>query len=86
MSRIKAALMADWEALFVLPATGAGARIAGDLAEEHALCGMDAVHLASALWFSRQQCSPITFAAWDERLARAAEASGFRIVGPASGV
>lgn len=86
VSRIKAALMADWEALFVLPATGAVARIAGDLAEEHALRGMDAVHLASALWFSRQQSGPITFAAWDERLARAAEASGFRIVGPASGV
>ncbi|MCL6521441.1 MAG: type II toxin-antitoxin system VapC family toxin [Firmicutes bacterium] len=81
LSRIKAALLADWEALFVLPATGAVARIAGDLAEEHGLGGMDAVHLASALWLARQHSSPMTFAARDERLARAAEALGFDVVG-----
>ncbi len=44
-----AALDEDWRTLEVLSVTENVARLAGDLAERHALRGFDAVHLASAL-------------------------------------
>ncbi len=44
-----AALDEDWRTLEVLSVTENVARLAGDLAEKHALRGFDAVHLASAL-------------------------------------
>lgn len=44
-----AALDEDWRTLEVLSVTDNVARLAGDLAERHALRGFDAVHLASAL-------------------------------------
>jgi predicted nucleic acid-binding protein len=46
---------------------------AGDLAEEHALRGYDAVHLASALSIDAPQ---VVVATWDRELARAATACG----------
>jgi predicted nucleic acid-binding protein len=44
-----AALDEDWRTLEALSVTENVARLAGDLAERHALRGFDAVHLASAL-------------------------------------
>ncbi len=44
-----AALDEDWRTLEVLSVTENVARLAGDLAERHALRGFDAVHLASSL-------------------------------------
>ena len=39
----------DWQTFETLAATEKAARLAGGLAEEHALRGFDAIHLASAL-------------------------------------
>ncbi len=44
-----AALDEDWETFEKLEATRGIVRVAGDLAERHALRGFDAIHLASAL-------------------------------------
>ena len=46
---------------------------AADLAEQHALSGFDAVHLASALTLTE---IPVVLATWDRRLLRAAQSSG----------
>lgn len=46
---------------------------AADLAEQHALSGFDAVHLASALTLAEV---PVVVATWDGRLLRAARSSG----------
>ncbi|MEX0835882.1 MAG: type II toxin-antitoxin system VapC family toxin [Nitriliruptor sp.] len=46
---------------------------AGELAEQHALSGFDAVHLASALTLASV---PVVVATWDARLHRAVRASG----------
>jgi hypothetical protein len=48
-------------------------RYAGDLAEQHALSGFDAIHLASALTLTEL---PIVVATWDARLLRAVQSSG----------
>ena len=48
-SEVVAALDEDWRTLKVLSVTENVARIAGNLAEQHALRGFDAIHLASAL-------------------------------------
>jgi uncharacterized protein len=45
---------------------------AGDLAEQHALSGFDAVHLASALTLASM---PVVVATWDARLLQAARSS-----------
>lgn len=82
MAQIKTALLDDWQRLFVVPASLAIARLAGDLAESHALRDMDAVHLATALWLQEQQPAPLTFAAWDARLLQAASNAGLAVEGP----
>ncbi len=48
------------------------ARQAGDLAEEHALRGYDAVHLAAALVVDAE----VTLVTWDAELSRAASRAG----------
>lgn len=52
-------------------------REAGELAEVHALSGVDAVHLASALTIADM---PVIVATWDARLNRATQASGLATV------
>jgi len=54
------------------------ARHAGELAEQFALRGYDAVHLASALALS----SAATFISWDENLRAAAHSSGCALAPP----
>lgn len=67
----------DWqgfhEASWVVELTAQVERLAGDLAEEHALSGFDAVHLASALTIADL---PLVVATWDTRLHQAARATG----------
>jgi predicted nucleic acid-binding protein len=46
---------------------------AADLAEQHALSGFDAIHLASALTIAK---APVVMATWDARLHQAAQAVG----------
>lgn len=51
-------------------------RRAAGLAEQHALRGYDAVHLAAALAFREQTDFSLHFATWDRDLAKAAAAEG----------
>jgi predicted nucleic acid-binding protein len=51
---------------------------AGGLAEQHALRGYDAVHLATALEVLGEDDVLVT---WDDDLARAAQATGLAVVG-----
>ena len=81
-AKIKSALLDDWQRFFVVPVSLAIAKLAGDLAESHALRGMDAVHLATALWLKEQQPAPLTLAAWDTRLLQAASSVGLAVEGP----
>jgi hypothetical protein len=53
------------------------ARLAGALAERHALRGYDALHLASALSIGD---TSLVLATWDQRLARAALAAGAAVL------
>lgn len=82
LTRIKSALLADWPALLVIPVFDPIVMSAGDVSEQHGLRGMDALHLASALWLDQQQPEPVTFAVWDLRLARTVTAVGFPVEGP----
>ena len=74
------ALDEDWEALIKSEVTEDVVREAGDLAEEHALRGFDAIHLASALLvreaFSEQTNEPtedaVSFLGFDSDLMVAA--------------
>jgi predicted nucleic acid-binding protein len=78
----KRRLEGDWGRLVVLPAATSTLRLAGDLAEQHKLRGIDAVHLASAV-VARQTgtVGPIAFATWDRQLLTAAGAEQFAVVG-----
>lgn len=49
------------------------AQHAGDLAEEHALSGFDAIHLASALLVNAEE---LVLTTWDARLSAATAATG----------
>lgn len=82
MAEIKSALLDDWQRFFIVPVSLAIAKLAGDLAESYALRGMDAVHLATALWLREQQPAPLTLAAWDARLLQAASSVGLEVEGP----
>lgn len=57
------------------------AREAGGLADDHALRGFDAVHLASALGLARRSPDP-AFMAFDERLCVAAERASLAVLRP----
>ena len=69
----KAAWEAFHQALRLVELTPQLEADAGDLAEEHALSGFDAIHLASALTLTEL---PLIVATWDNRLLRAAQAAG----------
>lgn len=58
--------------------TGELVRLAGDLAERHALRGYDAIHLASALVLGAGDGILVT---WDRDLVRAGHASGLNLAG-----
>ncbi len=66
----------DWSRLVVVELDAGLARAAGDLAEQHALRGFDAIHLASALRFEEELGANVTFLAFDAPLAAAARATG----------
>jgi uncharacterized protein len=68
---------ADWDefhrALRLVEVTPQLEQEAGELAEQYALSGFDAVHLASSRTIASM---PVVVATWDVRLHRAAQASG----------
>lgn len=71
----------SWEGYERLGLTEGLSREAGELAEEHALRGFDAVHLASALRL-RQRFPHSAFLAFDERLSAAAESASLPVLRP----
>jgi len=72
-NRIKTYFDKDWGSYLILSLTGEIARLAGDLAEKHALRGFDSIHLASALILQRELSAPIVFSCFDENLQKASE-------------
>jgi predicted nucleic acid-binding protein len=93
--RVREQLMADdaanglravWERdmerrLAVIDLSATIAAHAALLAEDYPLRGMDAIHLASALWIKGSIGSPVTFAVWDVRLGEAARHAGLDVWG-----
>ena len=78
---VKRQLDLDWGHFVSMEPTHVITRLAGDLSEQHALRGFDAVHLACAVTL-REHLGPLGFASWDLRLAVAARAEGFAVTGP----
>lgn len=74
--RLLEQLDVEWGAVDALDVDEHAARAAGSLAVKHALRGMDAIHLASALTLVAVQ--PIVVS-WDSELRRAARAEGLPV-------
>jgi len=72
-NRIKKYFEKDWSSYLTLNLTGEIVRLAGDLAEKHALRGFDSVHLASAFILRRELSAPIVFSCFDDNLQKASE-------------
>ncbi len=70
----------DWDSFFIVDVSDALIKRAGQLAETFALRGYDAVHLASAAIVGEQGSETVTFACFDERLARAARRHGLTVL------
>ena len=69
----------DWETYFIVDVSETLIKRAGQLAEQHALRGYDAVHLASAVIVSEETNQPVRFACFDEKLCRAARRHGLTV-------
>jgi predicted nucleic acid-binding protein len=70
----------DWQRLNRLPIDELLVRKAAELAEQHALRALDALHLASADSLQAALRDTVTFAGFDTRLNGAAEARGFALL------
>jgi predicted nucleic acid-binding protein len=77
LSDAKSALEGRFAELDLIEATDEVVRSAGDLAEDHALRGFDAIHLASALALGAE----VILVTWDRDLAKAGRALGFDLAG-----
>jgi predicted nucleic acid-binding protein len=77
LSDATSALEARFAELDLIEVTDEVVRSAGDLAEEHALRGFDALHLASALALGAE----VILVTWDRVLAKAARALRFDLAG-----
>ncbi|MBK5101475.1 MAG: type II toxin-antitoxin system VapC family toxin [Desulfobacteraceae bacterium] len=71
--RIKVFFDKDWSSYLILSITGDMIRLAGDLAEKHALRGFDSIHLASALTLRQELSTSIVFSCFDDNLQKASE-------------
>jgi uncharacterized protein len=69
----------DWESYFVVDISDTLVKMAGQLAEKHALRGYDAIHLASALTLRREGDQPVAFSCFDGRLSVAAHREGLKV-------
>ena len=72
-NRLKEYFDKDWSRYLILSVTGDMIRLAGDLAEKHALRGFDSIHLASALTLRQELSSPIVFSCFNDNLQKASE-------------
>jgi uncharacterized protein len=70
----------DRESYFVVDISDTLVKMAGQLAEKHALRGYDAIHLASALTLRREGDQPVAFSCFDGRLSVAARGEGLKII------
>ena len=70
----------DWESFFIVDVSDALTKRAGQLAENIALRGYDAVHLASAVIVGEQGNQSVRFACFDEKLSRAARRQGLAVL------
>ncbi|MCD5407573.1 MAG: type II toxin-antitoxin system VapC family toxin [Desulfotomaculum sp.] len=77
---ITSAFQQDWESYFSLEVSDILIRLAGDLAEKHALRGFDAMHLAAAVILKQQVSQPVTMGCWDVRLWKAAQNCDLQVV------
>ncbi len=68
-----------WGTLATIRLDGRLARLAGSLADRHALAALDAIHLASALSL-REPGEVVAFVAFDRRLREAALAEGLTVL------
>ena len=71
--RIKEYFETDWSRYLILSVTGDLIKLAGNLAEKHALRGFYSIHLASALTLRRELSTPILFSCFDAQLQKASE-------------
>ena len=71
--RIKEFFDKDWSSYLLLNVSGDMIRLAGNLAEKHALRGFDSIHLASALTLRQELSSPIVFSCFDNNLQKASK-------------
>ncbi len=71
--RIKEFFDKDWSSYLILSVSEDMVRLAGNLAEKHALRGFDSIHLASALTLRQELSSPIVFSCFDDNLQKASE-------------
>jgi predicted nucleic acid-binding protein len=67
---------AEWRACIQVELTDEVLRVARDVIRRRALRGFDAIHVASALELKKRLHEPMTFAAADRPLLRAARAEG----------
>ena len=72
-NRLKEFFDKDWSQYLILSVTGDMIRLAGDLAEKHALRGFDSIHLDSALTLCQELSSSIVFSCFDDNLQKASE-------------
>lgn len=72
-------LVQDWESYFILDVTDNLLKLAGLLAEKHALRGFDAIHLASGAILRKQSERAVTFSCFDDRLSSAAQREGLKV-------
>jgi len=72
-NRLKEFFDKDWNRYLILSVTKDMIRLAGDMAEKHALRGFESIHLASALTLRQELSSPIVFSCFDDNLQKASE-------------
>jgi hypothetical protein len=70
---------ADWRDYFVIAVSSELVLEAGRLAMEHALTGVDAIHLASVKSMRDRIPDTVSFSTWDRALAGAAAAEGLAL-------
>ena len=71
--RIKKFFDKDWDSYLILNTTRDTVKLAGDLAEKHALRGFDSIHLATALTLRQELSTAIVFSCFDANLQKASK-------------
>ena len=77
---VTGAFQHDWNSYFSLEVSDALVKLAGDLAEKHALRGFDAMHLAAAVILKQQVSKPVTVGCWDAKLWKAIKCCDLQVV------